>query len=43
MLTDETQIFLQTRIDYVPLAPALSPFGGERVVRAKQDRVRGAF
>ena len=26
---------------YEPLAPSLSPLGGERVVRAKRDRVRG--
>ena len=25
----------------LPLAPSLSPLGGERVVRAKRDRVRG--
>jgi oxygen-dependent protoporphyrinogen oxidase len=38
----ELQIELQTNVN-APLAPALSPFGGERVVHAERDRERGNF
>jgi oxygen-dependent protoporphyrinogen oxidase len=38
----ELQIELQTNVN-APLAPALSPFGGERVVHAERDRERRNF